>query len=277
MSAPAIVVALLTPFDEDGEVDREALGRHVDSLVEAGVDGLLVAGTTGEGPLLTDDELVELIRAAVGAAGGRVPVTANVGRPSTSATVELVRRTAQLGIARLAAVTPYYYALSERELLAHYRAVLDAAEYTEVLAYTIPSRTNNDVSPAVARELAAEGLAGIKDSTKSLDRHAEYLELASETFAVYMGSDGFAYESMARGSSGCMSAIANIRPDLLLGLRRAVLGGSNPEPLRAELATLRAQLARDGAIAGLKRALAVNGWYPEATRPPLQPILAVHA
>lgn len=276
MSAPAIVVALLTPFGEDGKLDREALARHVDSLVGAGVDGLLAGGTTGEGPLLDDDELVELIRATVEAAAGRVPVTANVGRPSTSATVGLVRRAAELGLARLAVVTPYYYALGDRELLAHYRAVLAAAEDMLVLAYTIPSRTNNDLSPAVATELAAEGLAGIKDSTKSLERHAEYLELASEAFAVYMGSDGFAYESMARGSSGCVSAIANVRPDLLLGLREAVIDGSDPEPRRAEVATLRAELARDGSIAGLKRALAVNG-YPGFTRPPLQPISAVHA
>ena len=276
MSVPAIVVALLTPFDEHGNIDHEALSRHVDSLVGAGVDGLLVAGTTGEGPLLTDDELVELIHAAVEAASGRVPVTANVGRPSTSATVALVRRAAELGVARLAVVTPYYYQLDDRQLLAHYRAVLSAADDTPLLAYTIPSRTNNDVSPAVARELAADGLAGIKDSTKSLERHGEYLELANEAFAVYMGSDGFAYESMARGSNGCMSAIANVRPDLLIGLKHAVLDGSDPELIRAEVAALRAELARDGAIVGLKRALAVDG-YPVATRPPLQTISAAHA
>ncbi len=276
MNAPAIIVALLTPFDQEGKVDREALERHVESLVEAGVDGLLVAGTTGEGPLLADDELVELIRAAVEAAKGRVPVTANVGRASTSATVGLVKRTAALGVARLAVVTPYYYKLDDGQLLAHYRAVLEAAADTLVLAYTIPSRTNNDLSPAVASELAGEGLAGIKDSTKSLERHAEYLKLASDAFTVYMGSDGFAYESMALGSSGCMSAIANVRPELLLGLRQAILDGSDPEPLRAELATLRAKLAREGSIAGLKRALAVNG-YPGAARPPLQPVSVIHA
>jgi 4-hydroxy-tetrahydrodipicolinate synthase len=273
VSAAAIVVALLTPFREDGRIDREALVSHVDSLVTAGVDGLLVAGTTGEGPLLADDELVELAAAVVEAAAGRAPVTVNVGRPSTSATLTLIRRTAGLGAAGLAIVTPYYYALDDRELLAHYRAALDAAEDIPVLAYTIPSRANNDVSPALARTLAAEGLAGIKDSTKSLERHEDYLEIASETFAVYMGSDGFAYESIARGSSGCMSAIANLRPDLLLELRQAVLDGADPEPLRAELAALRAALARESSILGLKRALASNG-YPPFARPPLQPVPA---
>lgn len=275
MSTPEILVALLTPFGDNEGIDKEALRCHVDSLVEAGVDGLLVAGTTGEGPLLADDELIDLIGAAVEATGGRVPVTANVGRPSTATTVELAERAAELGVARLAVVTPYYYALGDRELLAHYRAVLAVAEELPVLAYTIPSRTNNDVSPALARELAAEGLAGIKDSTKSLERHAEYLELASETFAVYMGSDGYAYESMARGSSGCMSAIANLRPDLLLGLRQAVLAGADATPVRAELAALREELAREGSIAALKRSLAAGG-YPAATRSPLQPTSAVH-
>lgn len=281
MSAPQIIVALLTPFGEDGALELAALGSHVDFLVGEGVDGLLVAGTTGEGPLLEEDELVELVSRVVEVTAGRVPVVANVGRPSTSATIRLIRRVCDAGVERLAAVTPYYYTLAERELLAHYRAILDAAGDVHVLAYAIPSRTNNDISPAAVRTLAREGLAGIKDSTKSLERHVEYLQVAEgpdDCFAVYMGSDGMAYESMARGSAGCMSAIANVRPDLLLALRQASFSRSDSDvdPLRAELSGLRDELARHGSVVGLKHALAKacserGERYPRYARPPLQP------
>src|SRR5690348_17389612 len=113
---PTVVVALLTPYDEGGAPDPGALRAHVDLLIDAGVDGLMPCGTTGEGPLLTDDEVVACVRAAIEAAHG-IPVLAHVGRPATSATIELAGRARAEGAASGFAVLPCYLSYADDQLL----------------------------------------------------------------------------------------------------------------------------------------------------------------
>src|SRR3954463_8993458 len=124
---PAVVVALLPPSDGGGAPDGGALRAHVDLLVEAGVDALMPCGTTGEGPLLSDDEVAAVVRATVAAAAGRVPVLAHVGRPGTPPTLALPRRAGADGAAAVAAVVPYYYAAGDDEIRAHYDALVEGA------------------------------------------------------------------------------------------------------------------------------------------------------
>jgi dihydrodipicolinate synthase/N-acetylneuraminate lyase len=265
----SVVVALLTPFGTDGSVDVGALEAHVELLVEEGVHAVMPAGTTGEGPLLEEDEVVAAVAAAVRAARGRIEVLAHVGRPATDATVRVLRRAVDARATGVSAVVPYYYALDDAQVVAHYRAVLAAAEDTPLFAYSIPARTGNELSPAALRELVADGLAGVKDSTKSLKRHREYLDVGAP---VLMGSDGLVLEALDLGAAGCVSAIANLRPDLLLGLTRASLAGRRDEAERCqrELSELRAELTRERPLVALKRAVAdrVSG-YPAALRRPL--------
>jgi dihydrodipicolinate synthase/N-acetylneuraminate lyase len=196
-------------------------------------------------------------------------VLAHVGRAATAATVALAQRAIANGADAVSAVVPYYYALGDGQVAAHYRALLATADGVPVLAYTIPERTGNDLSPAVAAALADEGLAGVKDSTKSFERHREYLALARPGFAVYMGSDGMVLDAFRAGAAGCVSALANVRPDLLVSLREAVAGGRDEEALalQAELSSLRGEVRGPGAI---KRALAARlDGYPAALRGPL--------
>ena len=268
-SRPAVVVALVTPFRDDGNVDLAALAEHVDFLVDAGVDALMPCGTTGEGPLLDDDEAATAIAAVVDQAGGRASVLAHVGRAATAATVALARRAIANGADAVSAVVPYYYALGDDQVAGHYHALLAAAGEIPVLAYTIPERTGNDLSPALAAALADEGLAGVKDSTKSFERHREYLAVARPGFAVYMGSDAMVLDALRAGAAGCVSALANVRPDLLVALRDAAAAGRDNEAsaLQAELSSLR-QAARGPA--GVKRALAARlDGYPASLRGPL--------
>src|SRR5215210_59514 len=143
---PSVVVALLTPFAEDGTIDAGTLREHVAFLLDAGVDALMPCGTTGEGPLLDEDEAAAVVETAVAAADGRVPVLAHVGRTSTGATIRLARRAIGNGAAAVSAVVPYYYDLGDEQVLAHYRALVDAAGTTPALAYNIPARTGNDLA-----------------------------------------------------------------------------------------------------------------------------------
>ena len=276
LARSSVVVALLTPISEDGTVAFDALRDHVAFLLDAGVDALMPCGTTGEGPLLEENEAARVVEAVIAAVGGRVPVLAHVGRPSTVATVRLAQRAIDVGVAGVSAVVPYYYGLEPDQVLDHYRALLEGAGKTPVLAYNIPERTGNDLGGDAVRVLAAEGLAGIKDSTKSFERHREYLRLAGPHFAVLMGSDGMVLDALRAGAAGCVSAVANVRPDLLVELARAVSEGrdTEAEALQSDISALRAELSSGSALVGLKRSvserLSANGVrYPTSLRSPL--------
>jgi 4-hydroxy-tetrahydrodipicolinate synthase len=254
---PQVVVALLTPFAVEGGVDERALAAHVDRLVAAGVDALMPCGTTGEGPLLAEEEVVRAVAATVAAADGRVSVLAHVGRADTPSTRRLLMRARELGADAVSAVVPYYFAYSDDELLAHYRALL--AEEMPLYAYTIPERTGNELAPEVVRTLGAEGLRGVKDSTKSFERHLEYLGCGVD---VLIGTDAFVRDAFDAGAAGCVSALANVRPDLLVSLR----DGVDPEAAQAEVLSLRELLP----LRALKAAVAADlPGYPTAYRAPL--------
>ncbi len=258
MSSPQVIVALLTPFDASGGIDADALARHVSFLIEAGVDGLMPCGTTGEGVLLDEEEVVETVAATVAAAGGRARVIAHVGRAATEATARLARRALAEGADAVSALVPFFYSYTDAQVVRHFRVLIDRVEGAPVYAYSIPGRAGNDLSPAAALELAAYGLAGVKDSTKSWERHLEYLGLG---LPVLVGTDAFVLDSFRAGSAGCVSALANARPDLLCALRDGA-----GEEAQAEILRLREALP----LQALKAAVAerVPG-YPLAYRLPL--------
>lgn len=276
----SILAALLTPFDDRGGVDHEALRAHVDDLLSEGVDGIMPCGTSGEGPLLGEDEAAAVIGTVVEEAAGRVPVLAHVGRAATRETLRLARQATDAGAAALVACVPYYYALDERQVLNHYTTLI-ASTGLPVYAYTIPSRTGNDLSPGAVQVLAGEGLAGVKDSTKSFERHLEYLEIARavadpDDFAVFMGSDTMVLDALQAGAAGSVSALANLRPDLLSSLKRAFLEHDEvgAKSLQEEITRVRAEVWRGPALSGLKQAVArrlsARGIaYPARLRAPL--------
>lgn len=244
--SPAIIVALTTPFDRSARVDHAALGEHVEALVSAGVDSLMPCGTTGEGPLLEAEEVAETISSVVKVAAGRARVFAHVGRPATTGTIELALRAIDDGADAVVAVAPYYYSVPDDHLIAHYRALIEACGDSPTFAYNMPSRTVNDLTTEIVSSLAVYGLAGLKDSTKSLDRHREYLEIAQKTdrpFGVYMGSDGMALEAFRLGAAGSVSAIANFRPDLLMSLTDELSRGSGhaAQEIQREISELRSR------------------------------------
>jgi 4-hydroxy-tetrahydrodipicolinate synthase len=268
MSAFQVHAALTTPFGADGQVDLEALRAHVELLTDDGIDGIVPAGTTGEGPLLEEAEAANVIATAVHSAAGRLEVIAHVGRASTGATVRLARAAARAGADAVIAITPYYYRHPPEALLAHYRALLEAVDTTPVLAYAFPDRSGNELPAEVLDALAGEGLAGLKDSTGSPERHAEYLEVARrhEGLRVFVGSERRTLESLRAGGSGSISALANARAEVLLRLRE-----DRSDDAQAAVERANAELAD---IPGVKRAVAERmaergAAYPVASRAPL--------
>ena len=249
-----VVVALLTPLRGEVVLDFGALREHLDFLIEAGVDAVMPGGTTGEGPLLDDSELAALVQETVKGVAGRVRVIAHVGRADTAHTAALIRVAIEHGADAVSAVVPYYYALGGDQLERHYRELIAVAGETPLYAYTIPNRTGNELSPDVVRRL--DGLAGVKDSTKDWERHLEYLETGVD---VLIGTDAMVVESFRAGSAGCVSALANVRPDLLARAREG-------EDVQAEITALRKELPFPRLKAALSRH--ISG-YPTTYRSPL--------
>ena len=241
LAPAAIIPALLTPYEADGAVARDALRAHVGWLVEQGVDGIMPCGTTGETAFLSDDEVIEVVEAVVAGAGD-APVIAHVGRPATRATIELGRRALDAGAAAVSAVVPYYHVLEPEMVLDHYRAVMDALGAERVLAYCIPSHSNNVLSADGLGALAREGLAGFKDSTMSAEDHDAYVAALRATgrddFALLVGLGALLLRSLRAGSAGAVLGIANLRPELAVRLRDAFRAGDDAaaEALQAELA-----------------------------------------
>ena len=258
LSRPSVIVALLTPFDDNGDLDEAALGAHVDYLVAAGVDALMPCGTTGEAALLSDAELADTVRATCAAAAGRVPVLAHVGRPGTGPTLALARQAVEHGAEAVSAVVPYYYPADGDQIRAHYAALVEGLEDTPVYGYTIPERTHNELDPGLVGALIADGLAGLKDSTKSIERHREYAAAARDAgggFELFMGSTSLVLEAVRTGAAGAVLAVANAWPELCVELARAEREGrkDDAERLQDELTAAEAELHEEGAIPGLKR------------------------
>jgi 4-hydroxy-tetrahydrodipicolinate synthase len=279
---PVMVTALLTPFDQHGEVDHHAIAEHVDYLAARKVDGLFACGTTGEGAALTDDEVVRVTTTVASAARGtQVRVIAHIGRVSTRATVRLAQRAIDGGADAVAAVVPYYDPLTADQIAGHYRALIRAIDPVPVYAYNIPQRTGNDLQAENLDELASCGLTGMKDSTHSMTRLLQYVDAARRCAAagypiqVLTGADALAAVSIAAGATGSVNALGNARPELFAELKRGFAAGDRAGVNRAgeDIAAFGEQLTAGPFLRSLKQAtaavLATAGvWYPTALRAP---------
>jgi 4-hydroxy-tetrahydrodipicolinate synthase len=265
-----VLAAITTPFGGDGAVDLDAFEAHVRWLEEAGLDGLFVAGTTGEGVLLEDDE-VEALASRAAAAAGSLRVIVQVGRPSTRATVALARRALAAGAQGVAAYVPWFYPVTEDGVRTHFLALLEAADGAPAFLYNIPPRTVNDLSPELAGELARAGFAGMKDSTGDFERHRAYLAAAPDGFEVYTGTEPLIVESVAAGAEGTINGLANCRPELFAALRDALAAGEDVTRLHEEISALKAEVkAESSTPAAVKRRVRerLGAHYPDAVRAP---------
>ena len=197
----AVVTAMVTPFSEDGSLDLDAAASLARWLADHGSDGLVVAGTTGEGPVLGDEEKLDLWRAVTEAV--TVPVVAGTGSNDTAHSVELTRRAGECGVAGALVVTPYYNRPSQGGMEAHFRAVAGASSLPVVI-YDIPVRTGRKVAHDVLVRLAREvpQIVGVKDAAGDVAGTARLLADAPDDFEVYSGDDGLTLPLLAVGAVG---------------------------------------------------------------------------
>jgi 4-hydroxy-tetrahydrodipicolinate synthase len=208
MAAPgrfgAVLCAMVTPFDAGGRLDLDGAAALAQWLVANGNDGLVVTGTTGESPTLSDDEKAELWRCVVGAVD--VPVLAGTSTPDTAHSVHLTEIARRAGVSGILAVTPYYSRPSQAGMEGHLRAIAAAAGDLPVVVYNIPVRTGRRLSDASILRLAADGIViGVKDATADPAGAAGLIAAAPDDFELYSGNDGDTLPLLAVGAVGVIS------------------------------------------------------------------------
>ncbi|AQM19065.1 4-hydroxy-tetrahydrodipicolinate synthase [Vibrio anguillarum] len=204
------IVALITPFNHDGEVDFVSLKKLVDFHVTAGTDAIVAVGTTGESATLTVEEHVKVVAKTVEFAEGRIPVIAGTGANATHEAVTFSRLLNNTGIAGCLSVTPYYNKPTQEGLFQHYKAISQETDIPQIL-YNVPGRTAVDLRPeTVARLAEIKTIVALKDATGDLSRVALHRELCGKDFILLSGDDATGLEFVKLGGQGVISVTNNI-------------------------------------------------------------------
>jgi 4-hydroxy-tetrahydrodipicolinate synthase len=211
MRFEGVVPAVLTPFDEDGEIDAGALARNVEWLLDSGAAGLVGTGTMGEAQSLSAAERKFVIETLVEASGGRVLVTAGVSSETPARSIALAADAAAAGAGALMLLPPFGYEGDAREIEAFYRAVAEATELP-IMAYNNPKASGTDMPPSLIARLAEiDGVVAIKECSGDARRLAELLN-ATEDLEVLVGGDDWALEGFCAGATGWISGVVNVAP-----------------------------------------------------------------
>ena len=203
-------VAIVTPMNPDGSVNYERYRELVEWQIQNGTDAIISCGTTGESSTLDHEEHIEVMRAAVEQAAGRVPVISGTGSNDTRYCIELSLEAQRLGADALLLVSPYYNKTSQRGLIAHYTAIADAVELPIIL-YNVPSRTGVDIKPETIARLAAHPrIVAVKEANGNISAAAQVAALCD--IDIYSGNDDQIVPLLSLGSKGVISVLSNILP-----------------------------------------------------------------
>lgn len=268
------IVAIVTPMQDDGEVDHAALGELVERQIAAGTSAIVSVGTTGESSTLSVLEHTEVMRRTIEVAKGRVPVIAGTGANSTAEAIHLTRSARAAGADGALLVTPYYNKPPQEGLYQHFKRIAETVAIPQYL-YNVPGRTACDLLPTtVARLAEIPNIVGLKEAKGDLDRVRELVALGLDDFALYSGDDGTARASMLAGFHGDISVTANVAPEPMARMCKAAVAGDDETAagLDADLAGLHSALFSEPNPIPVKWALAELGLMPGGIRLPLVPL-----
>ena len=268
------IVALVTPFTADGDVDFEALGRLVDFHLEAGTDAILTLGTTGESSTMTDAEDDAVCAFVVERVSGRIPVIAGSGSNSTQTMRAKSLSYQRLGADGLLIITPYYNKANEEGIYRHLATVADAVDVPCIL-YNIPGRTGCSISVRNVERLAAhENVMAIKEASGSIAYAADIAHTLGPDFKMFSGNDDMVVPLMSLGASGVISVWANVQPALVHDMVRAFADGDVARARAIQIAGLPLVHALFSEVNPIpvKEALAQMGMIGRNYRLPLCPM-----
>jgi 4-hydroxy-tetrahydrodipicolinate synthase len=272
------MVAIVTPMTTEGALDWPAWDRLLDFHVREGSDGIVVAGTTGESPVLSTAEIEELTRRAVARCRDKVKVIVGAGSNSTDATVARTRTLSRLGVDGVMLVTPYYNKPPQEGLYGHFMAAADASA-APIILYNVPSRTAVDLLPSTIARLARHPrIVAIKEATASLSRAREIVSSCPAEFVLLSGDDATALDLMSVGARGVISVSANVAPRRVHDACAAALTGdlTGARAIDASLQPLHKDLFVEANPIPVKWAVARMGIIGNAIRLPLVELARAH-
>ena len=257
MNFGQVLTAMVTPFDENGEIDFQATKNLINYLIANGTDGLVVSGTTGESPTLTEEEKVKLFKFTVDVVNGRVPVIAGTGSNNTKASIELTILAEDVGVDGIMLVAPYYNNPSQEGLYQHFKTISEVTSLPIIL-YNVPGRSVVNISAeTVIRLSKIANIVSIKEASGDLDAMVEIITHTPEDFSLYSGDDGLTIPVLSIGGTGVISVASHVIGNemqtmvehfksgniqeaakdhrRLLPIMKALFAAPNPSPVKAAL------------------------------------------
>lgn len=269
-----VSTAMVTPFDNKGNIDFPKTTLLVNYLIENGSDSLVVGGTTGESPTLSQEEKLALFRHVVKAVNGRVPVVAGTGSNNTYASVEFTKKAVETGIDAIMVVVPYYNKPSQEGMYQHFKTIAEATELP-VMLYNVPGRAVAKISPeTVIRLSEISNITAVKEASGDLDAMTEIIANTPDDFLLYSGDDGLTLPILSIGGTGVVSVASHVIGNEMQEMIKVFLEGSVREAskLHGRLLPVMNGLFAAPSPAPVKTALQFRGMDVGSVRLPLIPL-----
>ncbi|PHI40308.1 4-hydroxy-tetrahydrodipicolinate synthase [Actinobacillus succinogenes] len=214
-----VVAPVLTALDENEKFNSEAYKEFIDYLIKAGIHGIFPLGTNGEFYAFSQSEKLEIIKVAIEAVNGRVPVYAGTGCITTKETIEFSNKVLDLGVDVLSVISPYFVSVNQDDLYRHFNSVAQNVN-APILMYNIPARSGNNIDYKTVKKLAEENsnIIGIKDSSGNFDNTLKYIENTVTNINVMAGSDSLILWTLLAGGTGAISGCSNVFPELMVSI-----------------------------------------------------------
>lgn len=267
-----MITAMVTPFDNNRELDLNRARSLARRLVEGGNDALVINGTTGESPTVFYPQKMKLFKAVVDEVGGEIPIIANVGDNCTADTVDFAQDVQKLGVDAFMLVVPYYNKPPQEGLYQHFKTIANSVDLPCIL-YNIPGRCVVNMTAETTLRLAhdVDNIVAVKEASGDLDQVSAIVEGAPEGFDVYSGDDSLTYEIMKCGGAGVVSTIGNVAPARMKEIVSLCAEGKFEEAKKAHdaLLPLMDELFVTSNPIMVKEALALSGFPVGGVRLPL--------
>ena len=265
-------VAIITPFQENGEINYPKLAEILDDQIANHTDAIVICGTTGESSTLTHEEHLEAIRFTIEHVAGRVPVIAGTGSNCTETAIYLSTEAEKYGADALLIVTPYYNKVTQKGLIAHYTAIAESVNLP-IIMYNVPSRTGCNILPETAAHLVknVKNIVGIKEASGNISQVAKLMRLTDGQIELYSGNDDQVVPILSLGGLGVISVLSNVAPrqthDMVMKFLEGDVAGSREIQLKA-LPLVDALFCEVNPIP-VKAAMNMLGWEAGPLRMPL--------
>jgi len=270
-------VALVTPFDNEGQIDWKALAAIVENLISGKVDFLCVLGTTAETPTLEKEERMEVLKFVIRQNAGRVPILAGCSGNCTATAVKAIREFQIDGVDGILSCVPYYNKPSQEGIYRHFAELAKASE-KPIILYNIPGRTGVNMSADTCLRIVSDfpNVIGIKEASGNMEQVRQTIARAPERFKVIIGDDGLAMQAIQEGAVGVISVIGNALPKTFGELVHCCMDGQTDRAaaIQSRLEPLYGLLFKEGNPCGVKALMASRGMLENSLRLPLVPVSA---